>query len=608
MRCAQGGFNPVIDREVVQRPFINPAKGYPRQATGRSHGARSKFLKFRYIEGILMKKQTSILIKPSNDVKCQQGCPAGINIPKFIRLMDQGDLMGAYNTIREVNPFPSITGRVCPAFCQEKCRRTEIDDSVTINALERYVADHVTKGDLPGKNDNQSSHKRVAIVGSGPAGLSSAYFLANMGHSVTIYEQQSKPGGLLQWGIPRYRLPSGIVDDVIKRVLGLGVTIRTNQQVQNIEGFFDDGFDAVLLAIGAHKSLDFGFDYESTPNVIDGLKFLSDPNKDDMITPGKKVLVIGGGNAAIDSARTALRLSCKDVTIIYRRTRLEMPANHEEVEHALEEGVKITYLTSPVSLNCQNDTVSLQCIRMELGEPDESGRKKPVPVKGSEFSVECDIVIKAIGEIPNIPPSLNIIPNDNHTVDASISGEVIGKKGVFAAGDVVTGPASVIGAIAAAKRVSASINKYLGCIEFADDTLADSNQDQPQFKKQSFDEEIIDIEPASMPVLAPMKRIGGFDEVKLGFTDEVAIRQAQRCLKCDERLSIEVDLSKCQECYACQMICSLVYQGAVNPTKARISVSRAGIAYNDLCVSGCTLCIQHCLPGTLSLCMEESRT
>ncbi len=369
--------------------------------------------------------------------------------------------------------------------------------------------------------------KKVGIIGSGPAGLTAAYYLAKLGHSVTVFEALPEPGGMMLVGIPDYRLPKDVLRAEIKEIEDIGVEIRTNTRVDSIDRLFKEGYNAVFLAIGAHQGLKIGVEGEDSPRVMECVNFLREVSLGKEVKLGDKVAVIGGGNAALDSARTALRLGTKEVTIVYRRTQAEMPASAEEVKEALEEGVQIYFLAAPSRIFSRNGRVELESIRMELGAMDSSGRRRPEPIKGSEFAMSFDTIIAAIGQHPEIPHQFNLATGRGNAIQADPDTLVTSREGVFAGGDAVTGPASVIEAIAAGRRAAISIDKYLGGSGDIDETLA------PPEEAMAPLEEAEEKRRPEMPTLPDKQRLSGFDQVELVYTDEMAIEEAERCLRCD---------------------------------------------------------------------------
>jgi len=332
---------------------------------------------------------------------------------------------------------------------------------------------------------------------------------------------------MMRVGIPDYRLPKYILRAEIKEIEDIGVEIRTNTRVDSIEGLFEEGYNSIFVAVGAHQGFSIGVEGEDSPRVIEGVNFWRDVSLGKKVELGNRVAVIGGGNAAIDSARTALRLGAKEVVIVYRRTRAEMPANPEEVEEALAEGVQLYILAAPSRIISRNGQVELESIRMELGAIDASGRRRPEPIKGSEFTMDFDTIIAAIGQRPEIPHQFNLAVGRGNILDIDPDTLATSREGVFAGGDAVTGPASVIEAIAAGRQAAISIDKYLGGSGVIDETLA------PPEEALSALEEAEEKGRPPMPTLPVKQRIRDFNQVELGYSDEMAIEEANRCLRCD---------------------------------------------------------------------------
>ena len=354
-------------------------------------------------------------------VPCKHACPAGIDVPRYVRLIGEKKYAEAAAVIREKVPFPEVLGRVCNHPCEVVCRRKELNEAIAIRALKRFTSER-DNTKLWQKNSKKAppTGKRVAIVGSGPAGLTVGYYLAKLGYGVTVFEALPVVGGMMRVAIPEYRLPKEIRDAEIEEIKQVGIDIKTNTKIESLDALFEQGYHAIFLAVGAHVGAKMRVEGEDSPGVIDAITFLREVSLGRKIKLGDKVSVIGGGNSAIDAARTALRLDAKEVTIIYRRTRAEMPAMAEEVDSALEEGIKIVYLAAPNKAWNEKGIIKLECLRMELGEPDASGRRRPIPIKGSEFLAEYNTVIAAIGQAPEVPDRFqvatqwgNIKINDN---------------------------------------------------------------------------------------------------------------------------------------------------------------------------------------------------
>ena len=467
-------------------------------------------------------------------VPCTSACPATIDAPRYIRLISERKFDEALAVIREKVPFPGTLGRVCFHPCESVCRRGQLNDPIAICTLKRFATDQITNQPQAATKVN-SSGKKVAIVGAGPAGLTAAYYLAKLGHSAIVFEALSEPGGMMRVGIPRYRLPAQILNSEIDNIKNLGVEIKTDSKVDSLDILWNDGFNAIFVAMGAHKGIKMDIEGEEVQGVIEGITLLREVNQGEEVQLGNSVAVVGGGNAAIDAARTALRLNAKEVTIVYRRSREEMPANPVEIEGAIEEGVKIQFLTAPKKISSTNGNLVMECLRMELGEPDASGRRRPVPIEGSEFNLESDTIITAIGQMPDIPDDfeLPIIVGGRVKVDSETL--ATNTKGVFAGGDIVSGPASVIEAIATGRKAAVSIDKYLGGSGEIDEILTEETVANPYFGR---DEGFADRQRASSAYLSLEQRRGSYSEVEVGFDQQTAVSEAGRCLKCDLRLNI----------------------------------------------------------------------
>lgn len=410
--------------------------------------------------------------------QCVKGCPVEVDIPGFIRLIREGDFLGAARKIKETNNLPAICGRVCPqeTQCEKLCVLGRRYEPVAIGRLERFAADYEREHGYDPSVLPPPTGKKVAVVGSGPSGLTAAADLAKMGHKVVIFEGLHVPGGVLVYGIPEFRLPKSIVQAEVDFVRSLGVEIRTDWvigKIRTVDELLEE-YDAVYIATGAGAPTFMGIPGENLNGVYSANEYLTRvnlmkayqfPEADTPVRRGRKVAVIGGGNVAMDAARTARRLGA-DVTVIYRRSRAEMPARLEEVHHAEEEGVKFQFLTNPVRYIGNDDgwVVAAECIRMELGEPDPSGRRRPVPVPGSEFTIEVDQVIVAIGThanplVPSTTRDLRLNERGYIVVDPETG--ATSREGVFAGGDIVTGAATVIEAMGAGKRAARAIDAYL---------------------------------------------------------------------------------------------------------------------------------------------------
>jgi formate dehydrogenase beta subunit len=475
-------------------------------------------------------------------VPCKNACPAHIDIPRYLYFISQGKYNEALAVIREKVPFPGSLGRVCIHPCEQACRRDDLnkDEPVCIKFLKRFATDN-DNGLWKQKNIKEPpTGKNVAIIGSGPAGLTAAFYLAKKGHSVTVYEALSKTGGMMRVGIPRYRLPADILDAEIKEIENVGVKIKTNTRIESLDKLFSENFNAIFIGIGAQKGMKAGVKGEELPGVIDGVDFLRMVGLGQEIKIGKTIGIIGGGNAAVDCARTALRIGAKKVIMFYRRTLAEMPAAPEEVSEANHEGVEIIFLVAPNEIRTKSDeTLEFECLRMKLGEPDASGRPRPEPIPGSEFVTILDNIISSIGQTVDIPADFKVKIGKGNVITVNSSTMETNIKGVYSGGDIVTGPASVIGAIAQARQAAINIDRYLGGNGIIDESLATQIEPEQLFG-QDFD--FINKHQPKMPCISDKERVDGFTEVELGYEEKIGVAEAKRCLRCDMRFRISKSL------------------------------------------------------------------
>jgi len=475
---------------------------------------------------------------------CRQTCPAEIDIPTYIAQIREGDYEGAVNTIRERNPFLLACGRVCPHPCEDNCRRGIEDDPVSINQLKRFAADfEMNAGKRLPVQIAPPTEKHIAVVGGGPAGLTCAFFLRRLGHEVTIYEAMPKLGGMLRYGIPEYRLPKKVLDWEIEGILNLGVEAKTNVKFGrdfDLSSLTARGFDAVFLGIGAWQDSSLRAEGEELNGAYTGIDFLSRLAGGEQIPVGRSAVIIGGGNTAIDCTRNLLRLGVENVYIVYRRTRNEMPANAVEIDAAEEEGVQFQFLAAPVRIvGDENGNVThLEYLKMELGEPDASGRRRPVPIEGSETLIETDMVITAIGQSPEISFTEGIMEQVMelkttrwNTIDVNPATLQSSIPHLFAAGDAATGPSLVVTAIGGGRRAARSIHQYV--------MGQPVNADPKELNKDLIAETLFDQVPgvvksqrAPMPELPVKDRMDSFIEVDRVLTEEAAHGESSRCLFC----------------------------------------------------------------------------
>jgi NADH-quinone oxidoreductase subunit F len=503
-----------------------------------------RYFRDEYEEHIHQKYCRSAVCAALFKSPCQNTCPIEMDIPAYIALIRAERFEDAYKVLLRTNPFPSVCGRVCDHKCQSKCRRGKMDEPIAIKFLKRFIADNAPRPKM--EPVPVTRKEKIAVVGAGPAGLTAARDLALRGYKVTIFEELSTPGGMLRWAIPAYRLPRNILDREIDDIRSLGVEIKCNTRVGKNISFnkVSKEFDIVYLAPGAHKSQKMGVDGENTADVYGGVEFLRDFNANEEAwlkgekKLGSKVAVIGGGNSAIDAARCAARLGA-DVTILYRRRRQDMPAAVEEIEAAEHEGIKIEYLVAPTKIvSVKGKVTGISCERMKLGDFDKSGRKRPISIQGSVFTVNVDTVIAAIGQVPDlsfVPKKSSIQVNKWDCFDlAEGSRSQTTDAQFYAGGDAVTGPDTVIGAIAAGHQAAKDIDAAIRMknSEPAYEMPAEEKIDIPFI----IDEASEEAPQMKMPELDGRARKLSFEEVELGFTREDAIREAVRCLRCDAEI------------------------------------------------------------------------
>lgn len=526
---------------------------------------------------------------------CTAACPANVDARGYVGLIAQKRYRDAFALHLESNPLPATIGRICPHPCEFACRRGEEDQPITICYLKRFFADNVKPEDKMANFEKPKERKgsKVAIVGAGPAGLTATFYLGKCGYDVTIFDRLPVAGGLLSVAIPTYRLPPPVVEAEIKQILNLGAELKLKTVVGpgglSIDDLFNQGYRAVFLAIGAPRPMKLRVEGENLKGVEPGETFLAKWRLGKKVEVPKRVAVIGGGNTAIDCARVSLRLGAKDVKILYRRGQAEMPAAVTETADGIEEGVDFELLTAPVKIVGKGGRVTgVECIKMQLGPPDESGRRRPIPVKGSEFLVQTDMVIPAIGRTPESEwlPEQGIEVSKRGTIVVDELSGATSREGVYAAGDVVTGPWIAVGAIGGARKAAYAIDVYL-------------NQGKPslywseQFpKKETTKSRYLgeDVHRVRTPQRDARERIKSFVEVEVTFQERVALQQAERCLSCMTQ--------KCIGCYLCERVCPPNAISISTSQNKRRKIDKYQIDYGRC--QFCGLCVETCPTSTLA--------
>jgi len=532
---------------------------------------------------------------------CQMACPAGIDVSGYVTLIGQGRDGEAIDLIRKDNPFPWVCGLVCTHPCEFMCVRGRIDKPIAIKDLKGFAAERaMSEGRYKNPERAPDNGRKVCIIGAGPAGLTAAYYLALKGYRVTVIESLPMAGGMMMVGIPRYRLPREVIDREVAMIEDLGVEFRYNTRLgedATLDDLRGEGFKAFFIAIGAHASYKMRVPGEDNfSQVIDAIDFLRRVALGDHHMPGKKVAVIGGGNVAMDAARTCIRLGCEEVTVVYRRSRNDMPANPEEVEQAEEEDIRFNFLTVPVEIKGDEGKITaLHCLRSELGPEDESGRRRPIPVEGSDFSIEVDAVIPAIGQTidkSGLEPLHALEWSRRKTILVDRASMATAADGIFAAGDVVSGPATVVEAIGGGKRAAEAIDRFFEGIPQPKMPPVPTRRQRLECLQVPASTKMILNRPA-MRMLGYDRRRVTFQQVELGLSENSAREEAKRCLRCDI----------CVRCGTCVDVCrnkmgmDALQMGYLNfdnpgPTDFRIAAER--------CIL-CGACAANCPTGAMRI-------
>ena len=531
---------------------------------------------------------------------CKLACPIQTDVREYVQLIAERRYEEAFATIRKQNPLPRVCGRICTHPCETACKRGQVDEPIAIAALKRFASDGLWRDEYKAALPGKSTGHKVAVVGSGPAGLAAAHDLALLGHGVTIFEALPVLGGMLRVGVPEYRLPKNVVDEEIQAILDLGVEVKTGVRIGEeikLTDLFEQGYKAVFMGIGAHRDRKLHIAGEDKlEGVVSAVSFLRGVNQAEKPRVGVKVAVIGGGNTAIDSARSALRLGAEGVHIVYRRSREEMPAAKEEIEEAAHEGVQMSYLTSPLEILGRDGKVSaLKCIKNELGEPDDSGRRSPKPVPGSEFTFDVDMVIAAIGQAPDLSLVAEEIEVTEKRKRIIVDGPytlVTTQPGVFAGGDAVTGPATVVEAISAGKRAAISIDSYLRGESPA--TVESAGPTETERLSSVIIEKTTKFERCVKTSLPADNRVKGFDEVEAVLSEDVAVKEALRCLHCF--LGARLDKEKCISCLTCVRVCPLSI-----PTTSKMGE----ITIDPIACQACGMCALECPVRAIDISLDS---
>jgi formate dehydrogenase major subunit len=534
----------VVEVEGEERPVPSCATPVREDMDVTTESEQLSRLRRTYLE-LLLSDHNAYCLPP-----CKYGCPTQVDAPAFIGLIADGDYDEAQRVLKQNLPFPATVGRICPHPCESQCRRSEVEEPISIRLSHRFVGDIAIEKGLRPEEPDPASGKKVAVIGAGPAGLANAYYLALKGHAVTIFEALPEPGGMLRYGIPEYRLPKRVLDAELQPLWDMGVELKTKQGLGpdcSIDGLLGDaGFDAVYLGIGAHESMTMRVEGEDTPGVFPVVDYLREVALGNPPDIREKVAVIGGGFSAMDAARVSIREGAKEVTVIYRRTEKEMPAHEIEVRDAREEGVNFVFLAAPVKVEAENGRVKgIVLQKMELGEPDESGRRRPEPVAGSEYLMELDTIIPAIGQRPKLTytpadgsDNCDFLEGDSgvkcsrwQTIEVNPKTYQTGRPGVFAGGDAVTGAATVVQAIGAGKQAAGAMDAYLRGMDLALYEAGLPEYDQPpMIAIPAWRPETVERQLTGS--VAAAERRDNFREVEQGFSEPAARAEGRRCLQC----------------------------------------------------------------------------
>jgi formate dehydrogenase beta subunit len=469
-------------------------------------------------------------------IPCKFTCPAELDVPRYIRLIQEKKYADALAVIREKAPFPLSLGYVCNHPCESVCRRNEVNEAIAIRDLKRFAAEHDDKRWKKNSFKSAPTGNKVAVIGSGPAGLTAAYYLAKLGHEVTIMEALSVPGGMLEVGIPVYRLPREVLSSEIAEITEAGVTIKTNTKVDSLEMLFDEGYKAVLVAIGTHRGQKLRIPGSDLDDVLVSMDFLRRVNLGQKVKVGKQVVILGGGNVAFDCARVARRLGAEEVTVACLECRDAMLASNEEIEEAIKEGVTLHNSKNFLQIIEYKGHVSgVQCQEVSSFEFEEDGNLKIDIVDGSEHVIDADMVIFAIGQIPEIPEGFKLTTGRGNRIQIEDESMTTSREGVFCAGDVVTGTTSVIEAIAAGRKAAIGIDKYLGAKGIIDEVLVPMEEPTSHIGIKDNFARTARAQTDKLPI---EQRLKGFDKMDCGFTEESADEESKRCLQCDLRFKI----------------------------------------------------------------------